>query len=127
MYWQADTDYISVEKKLPQLGGWLRHELSQLQNGRVPHINFIFGNTTIPIGFSVELTQMSLDRSAYTATDVEDLLKIADFGPDYHPSHPASAGEAVISSNMTDKTNEKLSKSSNILGIDRDAIVSQVR
>lgn len=109
VYWQADTDYVSVEKKLPQMGGWLRHELSQLQNGRVPHINFIF------------------DTSNYKATDVEDLLKFADFGPDHISPHPTSVGETFSSTNRNEmKTNEKLAKSSNVLGIDRNAIISQV-
>ncbi|KAK4030821.1 hypothetical protein OUZ56_024204 [Daphnia magna] len=109
VYWQADTDYVSVEKKLPQMGGWLRHELSQLQNGRVPHINFIF------------------DTSNYKATDVEDLLKFADFGPDHISPHPTSVGETFSSTNRNEmKTNEKLAKSYNVLGIDRNAIISQV-
>ncbi|XP_057364635.1 uncharacterized protein LOC130685356 [Daphnia carinata] len=108
VYWQADTDYVSVEKKLPQMGGWLRHELSQLQNGRVPHINFIY------------------DTSNYKATDVEDLLKIADFGPD-HISHLTSVGETFVSTNRNEtKTKEKLAKSCNVLGVDRNAIINQV-
>lgn len=47
MYWCADTDINLVEEKLPQIGGRLRHELSQLQNGKVPHINFIYGNYSV--------------------------------------------------------------------------------
>ena len=43
VYWYADSNIDVIENKLPQVGGWLKHQLSQLYSGRVPHINFIFG------------------------------------------------------------------------------------
>lgn len=44
VYWSADSDIVGAEKQLSGIAGRLRHELSQLQSGRVPHINFIYGN-----------------------------------------------------------------------------------
>lgn len=113
------------------MGGWLRHELSQLQNGRVPHINFIFGNYIWYVSIwnlcGIDKMFVLLDTSNYKATDVEDLLKFADFGPDHISPHPTSVGETFSSTNRNEmKTNEKLAKSSNVLGIDRNAIISQV-
>ncbi|XP_046441605.1 uncharacterized protein LOC124192403 [Daphnia pulex] len=104
VYWYADKNCAAVIEELPKMGGWLRHELSQLHNGRVPHINFIF------------------DRRFYKSTDVEDLLKIADFGPDYNPDR-TSRPSTIPGSEETPK---ELNKISDVLGIDRNAIMNQV-
>ena len=64
-----------------------------------------------------------LDRTYYKATDVEDLLKIADFGPDYIPgSTDCSTSNPVAEESLP----EKLVKTSNVLGIERNDIINQV-
>ncbi len=113
------------------MGGWLRHELSQLHNGRVPHINFIFGKHEfhyilchLCLGFHNIKTKICLDRRFYKATDVEDLLKIADFGPDYNPDRTCRPN--TIPGSEESQTPKELNKISDVLGIDRNAIINQV-
>ena len=63
-----------------------------------------------------------LDRRYYRATDVDDLLKIADFGPDYIPGTSCPTAIPVDEKPLP----QKLVKTSNVLGIDRNAIINQV-
>lgn len=71
-----------------------------------------------------------LDPSNCKATDVEELLKVADFGPDYLIPSPASLAhkEQVINQLKGNESgkHEELVKRSDLLGIDRDAIINQV-
>lgn len=43
IYWTADFNLVEVTNILPSVCGKLKHELSQLQSGKVPHLNFICG------------------------------------------------------------------------------------
>ena len=60
------------------------------------------------------------DKAAYKATDVEELLKKADFGPDYQPDM------RLIDEPLDSKADEKIEKRTDVLGLDRDAIMKQV-
>jgi hypothetical protein len=64
-----------------------------------------------------------LDRTYYKATDVEDLLKIADFGSDYIPG---STDSSTAIPEAEESLPEKLVKTSNVLGIERNDIINQV-
>lgn len=64
-----------------------------------------------------------LDRRYFKATDVEDLFKIADFGPDYIPGSTDFSTTIPVAE---ESLPGKLVRTSNVLGIDRNAIMNQV-
>lgn len=61
-----------------------------------------------------------LDRSSYKATDVEDLLKKADFGPDHCPV------DRLIDKKLEPEILEKIIKRTDVFGLDREAVMKQV-
>ena len=63
-----------------------------------------------------------LDRKYYKAADVDELLKIADFGPDFIPGSACPTTIPVSGAFLP----EKFVKTSNVLGIDRNAIINNV-
>lgn len=125
VYWTADSS--AVASKLPKVAGKLRHSLTQMNIcGRVPHINFIMGKDTLLhahfIQTSITVFNNLLEKSECKASDVEELLKRADFGDDYvlsleQPSHSPASDLS---------TDKKLVKSTSVLDIDRNAIMNQV-
>lgn len=72
IYWISNqTCDEEVDKKLRSIAGPLRHELSVLRlMGVIPQINFC------------------RDRSLARASQVDSLIKIADFGEDFVPTDP---------------------------------------
>lgn len=64
----------------------------------------------------------STDRTLMRARDVEELLNIADYGPDYDPAISQSLNDAT---SIKDQVPEPVVKN-NIFGIQRDAILNQV-
>ena len=92
----------------------------------MPHINFIHGFLSIILYWGIIYTNLlnySVDKSLFKATDVEELLKKADYGPDYIRSPSGLLEESTV--NETPQY-EKPVLCSNILGINRDAIINQV-
>jgi len=106
VYWTGDSAGADLVDKLPQVAGKLRHTLTQLQIvGRVPHINFI------------------QEKNLHQAVDVEELLARADYGPDYEPM---ASKKLPTSLEPLQPVDEDVYTSTNVLGLDRDAIINQV-
>lgn len=61
-----------------------------------------------------------LDKITYKATDVEELLRKADFGPDYQPAMGLTDEQLEL------KADEKIVKRTDVFGLDREAIMKQV-
>ena len=59
----------------------------------------------------------------FKAKDVEELLKIADYGEDYIPSQ---SGKMKVEQSEELPNSFSLAKSSNILGINHDTIMKRV-
>jgi len=105
VYWTSESGMIVIQERMFDIAKRLRHELTQLHCGRVPHINFI------------------KDHNMFKATDVEDLLKIADYGEDDSNSENSSDLPPVVEEQQPFVN---LVKSSDVLGINREAIMNQV-
>jgi len=101
VYWTSDSEMIAIHERMFEISRRLRHELTQLHCGRVPHINFI------------------KDHNMFKATDVEELLKMADFGED--DPNELKTVEVEEKQPFAD-----LVKSSKVLAIDREAIMNQL-
>ena len=70
-----------------------------------------------------------IEKQIFKAGDVEALLKIADFGPDYE-TRDVSTNRRKCSEDIAEDesaTNETLVKTNNVLGVNREAIINQVR
>ena len=123
VYWTSDSEMIAIHERMFEISRRLRHELTQLHCGRVPHINFIKGEVFhffLASEFCYNChTFPPLDHNMFKATDVEELLKMADFGED--DPNELKTVEVEEKQPFAD-----LVKSSKVLAIDREAIMNQV-
>ena len=75
------------------------------------------------LNWKTKLPIFHLDHNMFKATDVEDLLKIADYGEDDSNSENSSDLPPVVEEQQPFVN---LVKSSDVLGINREAIMNQV-
>ena len=94
IYWISDgPSPEEVDKKLKSIAGPLRHELSVLRlMGEIPQINFC------------------RDKSHISSSEIDSLLKTADFGEDFVPTNPTLfiKTEPTLEYNLSDEMRKKI-------------------
>lgn len=109
-----DSELLSIEKRLNEIAGPLRHELSQLRlMGEVPRITFV------------------KDRKYSLLNEVDALLNVADFGED-HERNPYGqrikkefdTTYAILETN--DSTSDITPIRNDLFGVDRNAIMRRI-
>ncbi|KAJ6633298.1 putative ribosome-binding factor A, mitochondrial [Pseudolycoriella hygida] len=112
VYWIArgDESDEKLESILSKSAGLLRHNLSQLRlMGEVPVIKFV------------------KDKTYVKAAEVENLLRIADFGDDFVPSHPFQRVKNDFLRNESQPNDDYPEMTHNILGLNQSEIMNRVK